>query len=691
MPPPVSEGSKVNLSEQPQTIPFPRESAEPGAAAPPAERPRAKAPNPWPPIIFATLMSAFWIGGGFAYGWGYFGPGGVFRLDIQEMVIVAFALFVPPMLVMAAAWAFTRAQALSVAADNLNETTDRLFATDEMAARAAARVSRAVRRELDALNAGMDGALSRLRALEGVLQTQIASLDEAGARVDVRAETAATKLAQGRERVDWVTGTLADAATSASETVAGRAAQLKSMIEAAEATLKNAGQTLDAQAAGFRAAAEAAAETPHVIAVELDRQAKRIESVSDAALARSEFILGRHERHRGAMQDLLQKLKEESAGFETAIAAQQAAFAKTIADLTSQAQQLGAIAEDADRRLALITSNAASRNTELTAGFVRETDNLRSVSETAHMMLAKLTDALRESGTGAQSLMAETITQTGSSARALVGEAMAEAERLLKMANQIGAESKEMKLALTATAEEVERHLLALPGVAKQEAQRVREMVRTESEAILDLSARTLSTIHARSGRGTVARDSNVETGESGHSQNESEGLLAMARRLTQRQPQKQKRKEPEEKPSWEMRTLLSAAGLADKSLQPGAAASLGALQAALADLAVDLHAISADAPPGEEEWRLYLQGDRSLFARRIADSIDAESVERISRSYRDDPGFRDAADNYLTEFEALLARVREGDGNGLLTSAMLGADTGKIYLAVAYALGRLS
>ncbi len=681
----------MNRSEQPQTIPFPGESAEPGAAAP--ERARAPAPNPWPPIIFAMLLSAFWLCGGFAYGWGYFGPGGVFRLDVQESVIVAFALFVPPMLVLAAAWAFTRGQVLSTAVENLNDTTDRLFAMDETAVRASARVSRAVRHELDALNVGLDAALARLRALETVLQNQIAALDEAGARVDVRAETAATKLSRERERLDGVASSLADTASQASETMAGRAAQLKSMIEAAEGQLRNASQALESQAAGFRTAAETAAEAPHAVAVELDRQAKRIEAVSDAALARSEFILGRHERHRAAMQELLQKLKDESASFETAIATQQAAFENTIKDLTDQAQQFGALVEVVDHRLALIMNNAGSRSTELTAGFAREAENLRSISETAHAMLAKLTESLRDAGTDAQTLMTDTITQTGNSAKALVGEAMAEAEQLLKMANQIGAESKEMKLALASTAEDVERHILTLPGVAKQEAQRVREMVRTESEAILDLSARTLSTVHARSGRTMPTRDPGAETGADAPVQGEGNGLLAMARRLTQRPPPKPKRRDADDNKPWDMGALLTAAGTGtgEKSLQPGAAAALGALQAALSDLAVDLQAIVTDAPPGEEEWRRYLQGDRSLFARRIAECIDAESVERISGCYRDNPAFREAADNYLAEFEALLARVREGDGNGLLTSAMLGADTGKIYLAVAYALGRLS
>jgi hypothetical protein len=673
----------TNGSSQPVVL----QSAEPIGEA---EARRAQRPEPKfgvAAIVFAGVLAAFWAGAAGAYLFGYFGPRGLSGLDFQELAIFIAGTFIPPLLFLACAWALARAQQMGLAATALADATDRLFSADETAARTAARLGRAVRRELDALNAGLDGAFSRLRALESVLENQIAALDEAGARAEVRGEAVASRLTAERERIEAVAGTLSESASRAAETIAGRTAQLKASIESAEGTLKNAGTTLETQAASFRAAAGAAADAPHAAAVELDRQAKRIESVADAAMARAEFVLGRQERHRGAMNELMQRLKDESASFEVALSKERSSIEQAIQALGGEAQKFEHVTGDAERHLELIMSNASARASQLTANFMREAEKLKEASDSANTTLANMINALQEANAGAQTLIGETASEAKVNARALVGEAMAECERLLRTSGELSAEAASIRTSLAKAVEEVQQHLLTLPGVAQQEARRVRDMVRAETEEILDLSARTLSTIHARSAPRLPPRKAFEPIVPD---QPEPETLLGMAKRLTQR-PRKKAAESNGDGKGWEMRTLLAAVESGDaKDLKPSSAAALGALEVALADLAVDLSSISTDATPGEDEWRRYLAGDRTVFARRLADAIDDDTVNRVATLYREDAKFRDAANAYLMEFETLLARAKEGDGGGLLTSTMLSADTGKIYLAVAYALGRL-
>ena len=261
-------------------------------------------------LLGGSVMALFWIGIGAAFLWGYLGPHGLASLDPARKALTAAAVFLPAFLFLALAALLARSVAMSDATRVLLQTSERLFAADDIAAANAARLARVVRRELDGLNTGLDVAFQRLRTMETILDKQISTLDDAAARTQVRSETIAARFDQETVRIAAIGDSLVDAASRAGETVAGRAAQIKATMESAEGTLKMAAQSLDVQTAGFRAATTAAAEAPLEAARHLEAQAAQIAEVSDTAMGRAEFVLARHEKHRSQMADLAQRLHE---------------------------------------------------------------------------------------------------------------------------------------------------------------------------------------------------------------------------------------------------------------------------------------------------------------------------------------------------------------------------------------------
>jgi hypothetical protein len=676
-----------------QNQPILLDKPEEGAAKPAPPVPRLR-PSRFGNAAFAVAaaLSLFWVGICAAFLWGYWGPQGLASLNLQTVAIILAVALLPPFLLVALAVSLARGAAMQDAARQMLLASDRLFAADETTANNAARLARFVRRELDGLNSGLDTAFQRMRTLEAVLEKQISSLDDAGARAQVRGDTIAARLHQESARLETLGDHLNEAASRASENVAGRAAQLKATMESAEGTLKMATQSLDVQAAGFRAAITGAAEAPLEAAKSLEAQAARIEEVSDAAMGRAEFVLARQEKQRVQMQDLLQRLKDDSEVFEGALSQQRAGLEQALGALSGEARKFETVTGDAERHLELIMANAATRAAQLTNAFAREAERLQETGDAASGVLAGLSAALKDAGEGAQTLIGESAAQAKHDARLLVGEAMAECERLLRTAGEMSAEAGKIRSLLSDTTRDVEKHLIRLPGLAQEEARRVRQMVAAETEQLLDLSARTMSTLHARSTQKVTPPDLGGPMKPVAAAEPESDGLKGLARKLTTRKPVDQKPRK--DAPSWEMKTLLAAAEQGEVRVPKivsglDTAATLGALELALADMAIDLSALD-NAQPGDEDWKRYLAGDRAVFARRLADTIDDGAVDRITTLYRDDTRFHDAADAYLAEFETLLQRARDSDGGGLLTSTLLSADTGKVYLTIAYALGRL-
>lgn len=688
-------------------MPAPSERGNAPIPLPTAAKPSKPPPRPDKPAkrfgfviaapIVAVALSALWLGAVGGHLIGYYGLDGLAGLDLREAAIFVIAGILPPILFLSVAYILVRGQMLAKAAQSLSETTEKLFSVDETVTHTAGRLAKAVRHEIDALNGGLDAAFARMRALENVLQNQKTSLDEAGARLDIRAQELASRIVQERDRLQALSESLTDTAASAGETVAGKAAQLKSTLEAAENTLKSAGNTLDVQAGEFRKAVSAAAEAPHATAVELDKQVKRIEQVADATMARAEFMLGRQERHRAGMTDMLHRIKEEGHDFEAALAAEREAMEKAIALIDAQSAKYENIAFETEKRLDAILAGAQNRAAQLSKDLSAEAERLQRLGETANQTLANLTRALNDAGVGAESLIGDTADKAKAEAKALVGAAMEERQKLDKGAAALAAQSDALRVSLTKSVEEVRKHLLALPDIAKEEAQKMRDLVRRETEEMLDLSARTLATMHERTAPKMPPPPA------IGPADLEAEGMRAMARKLVQQKP---KREEPKLDPkgkNWPISALLAAvdtkdpkdrraADMADKQdapAKPAPAAEIAALQAALDDMAVDFDAILPEGGMGAAEWKKYLSGDRGVFARRLAGAIDGETMHRIVSLYRDSAPFRDGADRYIENFETLLTNAKNSDPGGLLVTTVLTADTGKLYLALAYALGR--
>jgi len=143
----------------------------------------------------------------------------------------------------------------------------------------------------------------------------------------------------------------------------------------------------------------------------------------------------------------------------------------------------------------------------------------------------------------------------------------------------------------------------------------------------------------------------------------------------------------------WSVGDLLSRASDSDQGYS-GGGQSLGNRAAppiqAGAQLRLDEIARAIDYRTAADVWQRFRAGERGVLGRHIYTIEGQTTFDEISRRYDREGDFRTTVDRYIGDFERLLGEAEQADPDGRMLQNYLTSESGRVYLLLAHASGRL-
>ncbi|MGH6735699.1 MAG: hypothetical protein ACRECX_06420 [Methyloceanibacter sp.] len=121
-----------------------------------------------------------------------------------------------------------------------------------------------------------------------------------------------------------------------------------------------------------------------------------------------------------------------------------------------------------------------------------------------------------------------------------------------------------------------------------------------------------------------------------------------------------------------------------------GAPAHGGRSTAPGGQLRIDELARAIDARNAADVWYRLRAGERGVLGRHIYSYEGQATFDEISTRYDREGEFRNTVDRYIGDFERLLAEAEQSDPAGHMLQNYLTSETGRVYLLLAHASGRL-
>jgi hypothetical protein len=117
-----------------------------------------------------------------------------------------------------------------------------------------------------------------------------------------------------------------------------------------------------------------------------------------------------------------------------------------------------------------------------------------------------------------------------------------------------------------------------------------------------------------------------------------------------------------------------------------------GSTRGASAATSLDVNnlARALDATTASAIWSRFRAGQRGIMVRSIYTQEARQVFDDVQRRYQTEPEFRSGVDRYLDDFERFLRDGEQKDPSGRTTQAYIVSNTGRVYLFLGHASGRL-
>lgn len=299
---------------QPELTPPPALTAAPVLAAAPVAMAASETYAPSTNWMKWTGIAAviIWLGASFAYMYGSFDLGRKLT-DMTPMQIagIVLAVLFPAILLGLLFYTMRQLSAMSVQAHQLSRAAYALTQPDESVIAKTAIMSKAVKTEIDSVDARIDQALARMNSLESVLKTQTSELAQATAATSQTTDEIASRLSTQRLALETIAGTFDNRMAMLSSTLDEQSGKLEASTQLAEHKIQEARISIDGAAEKINAASDVVRGNTIDAASTLTKSHEEIESLAEMIRARSAELDEVYRKHAQDLTAMIGELRDE--------------------------------------------------------------------------------------------------------------------------------------------------------------------------------------------------------------------------------------------------------------------------------------------------------------------------------------------------------------------------------------------